>query len=52
MTAVVIFVLGVLIIAGFVLGLGRERRSTKPYTGDLINRLIEATDRVLRRRLP
>jgi hypothetical protein len=50
MTAVVIFVLGVLLIAGFLFGLGWKRRST--YTGEMMKGLFATVDRVLRRRLP
>jgi hypothetical protein len=52
MTTVVIFVLGVLLIAGFVVGIGWKRRSTT-YTGEIINQLMATVDRVFRRkRLP
>jgi hypothetical protein len=52
MTAVVIFVFGVLLILGFVVGLSKWRRSTKVYTGEMMNQLFATVDRIFRRRLP
>jgi hypothetical protein len=49
MRAVMIFVLGVLLIAGFVSGLGWKRRSTT-YTGEMMDHLFNTVDRVFRRR--
>jgi hypothetical protein len=48
MTAVLIFVFGVLFL--LVLAVGNGRRDDGTYTGELINQLIATVDRVFRRR--
>jgi hypothetical protein len=48
MTAVVIFVFGVLLLAG--LAVRRGRRDDGTYTGELINQLMSTVDRVFRRK--
>jgi hypothetical protein len=50
MRAVMMFVLGVLLIAGFVSGLGWKRRDDGTYTGEMMNHLFNTVDRVFRRR--
>jgi hypothetical protein len=51
MTALVMFVLGVLLLLGLAAGLRSGRRDTgSTYTGETINRLIATVDRVFRRR--
>jgi hypothetical protein len=49
MREVVVFVLGVLLIAGFVSGLG-WKESHRVYDGEMMNRLFTTVDRVFRRR--
>jgi hypothetical protein len=48
MTAVVIFVFGVLLLLGLVIRRGKRDDGT--YTGELINQLMATVDRVFRRR--
>jgi hypothetical protein len=48
MTALLIFVFGVLLLLG--LAVGRGRRDDRTYTGELINQLMGSVDRVFRRR--
>jgi hypothetical protein len=52
MTALVIFVLGVLLLVGLAAGLGGRRYPTGEgtYTGEMVNRLFATVDRVFRRR--
>jgi hypothetical protein len=50
MTAVVLFVLGVVFVVELVFGLSTKRDSTGTYTGELINQLIATVDRAFRRK--
>ncbi|MGA8491390.1 MAG: hypothetical protein WB711_13270 [Terriglobales bacterium] len=48
MTALLIFVFGVLLLLG--LAVKRGRRDDGTYTGELVNQLMATVDRVFRRR--
>jgi len=50
MTAVLIFVFGVLLLLGLAAGRGRRVTGDGTYSGETINKLITTVDRVFRRK--